>query len=81
MIAAKKMDILQEIGFSSEDAQRLVIMEGSQKVNKKTLSLLGTPLAIGSVAELLNHTEVWDYTVTKIIIRGIVRRKIIIKVK
>lgn len=80
-IASKKMDILQDIGFSSKDAQRLVIMEGSQKVNKKNLSLLGSSLVVGSVEELCNHSELWDYTVTDIIIKGITRRKLIIKVK
>lgn len=80
LIASAKMDILQNIGFSSVDARKLVLMEGSQKVNKKNLSLLGNPMAKGSVEELSNHTELWDYTVTGIEIKGFRRKKLIIQI-
>lgn len=79
-IASKKMNILQDIGFSSKDAQRIVIMEGCQKLTKANLSLLGQPLAIGSIEELSNHTEFQDSIVTGIEIKGIRRNKLIIKI-
>lgn len=80
LIASAKMDALQNIGLSSVDAQKIVLMEGSQKVNKKNLSLVGNPMAKGSIEELSNYTELWDYTVTDIEIKGFGRKKLIIQI-
>ena len=38
-IASKKMNLLHEAGMDYKDAQKLVIMEGKQKVNKTNSSL------------------------------------------
>lgn len=73
------MDALQNMGLSSVDAQKLVIMEGTQKINKNNLSLLGNPIAKGSIEELSNCTELWDYTVTSIEIKGFRRKRLIIQ--
>lgn len=56
-IAAKKMDLLHKAGMAYKDAQKLVILEGEQKVNKTNLSLLGKPLWTGTVEELSNTVE------------------------
>lgn len=79
-IASAKINDLQKIGFSSVDAQRLVIMEGTQKINKTNLSLLGNPIAKGSAEELSNYTELWDCIVTNIEIKGFARKKLIIRI-
>ena len=48
--------------------------------NKKNLSLVGNPMAKGSIEELSNYTELWDYTVTDIEIKGFGRKKLIIQI-
>lgn len=42
------MNLLHEAGMDYKDAQKLVIMEGKQKVNKTNSSLLGKTLWIGT---------------------------------
>ena len=80
LIASAKINALQNAGLSSTDAQRLVLMEGSQKINKNNLSLLGKPIVKGSAEEISNRTELWDYTVTNIEIKGFRRKKLIIQI-
>lgn len=58
-IASKKMNLLHEAGMDYKDAQKLVIMEGKQKVNKTNSSLLGKPLWIGTIQELSNKQSLW----------------------
>lgn len=79
-IAAKKMDILEKRGLSKQDAQKLVLMEGSQKVNKQNKSILGSPLISGTVEELTNHQELWNIPIEHFYFEGIFRRKLIITI-
>lgn len=80
-IASKKMDLLHEAGMDYKDAQKLVIMEGKQKVNKTNLSLLGEPLWIGTIEELSNKQNLWNKAVCYCHIKGLFRNKIQIVLK
>lgn len=80
-IASKKMDLLYEAGMDYKDAQKLVIMEGKQKVNKTNLSLLGEPLWIGTIEELSNKQNLWNKAVCYCHIKGLFRNKIQIVLK
>lgn len=80
-IASKKMDLLHEAGMAYEDAQKLVIMEGKQKVNKTNLSLLGIPIWTGTLDELSNKQNLWDKTVCNCYIKGLFRNRIQIIIK
>lgn len=80
-IASKKMDLLHEAGMDYKDAQKLVIMEGKQKVNKTNLSLLGKPLWIGTIEELSNKQNLWNKAVCYCHIKGLFRNKIQIVLK
>ena len=84
-IASKKIDLLHEAGMAYRDAQRLVIMEGEQKVNKTNLSLLGEPLWTGTIAELYeelyNKQNLWNKFVCDCCIKGLFRKKIQIIIK
>ena len=80
-IASKKMDLLYEAGMSYKDAQKLVIMEGEQKVNKTNLSLLGKPLWIGTIEELSYKQNLWNKSVCDCCIKGLFRKKIQIIIK
>lgn len=80
-IASKKMDLLYEAGMSCKDAQKLVIMEGEQKVNKTNLSLLGKLLWIGTIEELSNKQNLWNKSVCDCCIKGLFRKKIQIIIK
>lgn len=80
-IASKKMDLLYEAGMDYKDAQKLVIMEGKQKVNKTNLSLLGEPLWIGTIEELSNKQNLWNKAVCFCHIKGLFRNKIQIVLK
>ena len=66
-IASKKIDLLHEAGMAYKDAQKLVIMEGKQKINKTNLSLLGEPLWTGTIEELYeelyNKQNLWNKSV------------------
>lgn len=59
-----------------KDAQKFVIMEGKQKVNKTNLSLLGEPLWIGTIEELSNKQNLWNKSVCDCCINGLFRNKI-----
>lgn len=80
-IASKKMDLLHEAGMAYKDAQKLVIMEGKQKVNKTNLSLLGEPLWTGTIEELSNKQNLWNKSVLDCNIKGLFRKKIQIIIK
>lgn len=80
-IASKKMDLLHEAGMAYKDAQKLVIMEGKQKVNKTNLSLLGEPLWTGTIEELSNKQNLWNKSVFDCHIKGLFRKKIQIIIK
>lgn len=80
-IASKKMDLLHETGMAYKDAQKLVIMEGKQKVNKTNLSLLGEPLWTGTIRELSNKQNLWNKSVLDCNIKGLFRKKIQIIIK
>ena len=80
-IASKKMDLLHKAGMDYKDAQKLVIMEGKQKVNKTNLSLLGEPLWIGTIEELSNKQNLWNKAVCYCHIKGLLRNKIQIVLK
>ena len=80
-IASKKIDLLHEAGMAYKDAQRLVIMEGEQKVNKTNLSLLGEPLWTGTIEELSNKQNLWNKSVCDCYIKGLFRKKIQIIIK
>ena len=75
------MDLLYEAGMSCKDAQKLVIIEGEQKVNKTNLSLLGKPLWIGTIEELSNKQNLWNKSVCDCCIKGLFRKKIQIIIK
>lgn len=75
------MDLLHEAGMDYKDAQKLVIMEGKQKVNKTNLSLLGEPLWIGTIEELSNKQNLWNKAVCYCHIKGLFRNKIQIVLK
>ena len=64
-----------------KDAQKLVIMEGKQKVNKTNSSLLGKPLWIGTIQELSNKQSLWNKSVCDCCIKGLFRKKIQIIIK
>ena len=64
-----------------KDAQKLVIMEGEQKVNKTNSSLLGEPLWIGTIEELSNKQNLWNKSVCDCCIKGLFRKKIQIIIK
>lgn len=81
IIASRKIDLLHKIGLSYTNAQKFVIMEGRQKVNKDNLALLGSLIWIGSIDELSNQRNLWDKNVTDFHIKGIFRNKIEILVK
>lgn len=72
MIASKKIDLLHELGMSYKDAQKLIIMEGVQKVNKTNLSLLGEPLWTGTIEELSNKQNLWNKSVCDCHIKRVV---------
>lgn len=80
-IASKKMDLLHKAGMAYKDAQKLVIMEGEQKVNKTNLSLLGEPLWTGTIEELSNKQNLWNKSVLDCNIKGLFRKKIQIIIK
>ena len=80
-IASKKMDLLHKAGMAYKDAQKLVIMEGKQKVNKTNLSLLGEPLWTGTIEELYNKQNLWNKSVLDCEIKGLFRKKIQIIIK
>lgn len=80
-IASQKMDLLHEAGMTYRDAQKLVIMEGEQKVNKTNLSLLGEPLWTGTIEELANKQNLWNKSVLDCHIKGFSRKKIQIIIK
>lgn len=80
-IASKKMNLLHEAGMDYKDAQKLVIMEGKQKVNKTNSSLLGKPLWIGTIQELSNKQSLWNKSVCDCCIKGLFRKKIQIIIK
>ena len=75
------MDILHENGLPYSTAQKLVLMEGDQKVNKNSLSLLGTPIYVGSIEDLSNKQEFWNTIVETVDITGIFRKNIKIIIK
>ncbi len=75
-IAAKKMDLLHDEGLSYKDAQKWVIMEGKQKVNKSNLSLLGTPIWTGTIEELSNKQNLWNKSICYCYIKGFLHNKI-----
>lgn len=75
-IASKKMDLLHEAGLDYKDAQKLVIMEGKQEVNKINLSLLGEPLWTGTIEELSNEQNLWNKSVCDCNISGLFRNQI-----
>lgn len=77
-IATKFMDNLISNGIPTWKAQQLVILNGSPRLSKKNLKLLGEPIVVGSVDELSNHMELWERKVTDIHIQGIIRRKVIL---
>lgn len=81
LIASKKIDILTEIGLDYKIALKLIIMEGHQKVNKKNLSLLGTPIWSGNMDELSNKQNLLNKTICNYYIKGMFNRKIQIIVK
>lgn len=81
LIASRKMEILKSYGISDMDAQRLVIMEGKQRVNKKNLSLLGKPIWTGSFEELSNKQELFEEVVNNVHIVGLFRDKVEIILK
>lgn len=78
LIASKQIELLQEEGLSSDMAHRIVLLSGEQKINKRTLSLLGSPIVTGSVEKLSNSMELSNRTVCDIHIKGLFRRKLII---
>lgn len=80
-IASKKMDLLHDLGMDYKDAQKLVIMEGGQEVNKTNLSLLGEPLWTGTIQELSNKQNLWNKSVIGCNIKGLFRKKIQIIIK
>lgn len=80
-IASKKMDLLHDLGMAYKDAQKLVIMEGGQEVNKTNLSLLGEPLWTGTIQELSNKQNLWNKSVIGCNIKGLFRKKIQIIIK
>lgn len=67
--------------FKYKDAQKLVIMEGKQKVNKTNSSLLGKALWIGTIQELSNKQSLWNKSVCDCYIKGLFRKKIQIIIK
>jgi len=75
------MDLLHKAGMAYKDAQKLVIMEGKQKVNKTNLSLLGEPLWTGTIEELSNKQNLWNKSVLDCNIKGLFRKKIQIIIK
>lgn len=80
-IASKKMNLLHEAGMDYKDAQKLVIMEGKQKVNKTNSSLLGKPLWIVTIQELSNKQSLWNKSVCDCCIKGLFKEKIQIIIK
>ena len=76
LIASKKIDLLHELGMSYKDAQKLIIMEGGQKVNKTNLSLLGEPLWTGTIEELSSKQNLWNESVCDCHIKGLFRNKV-----
>lgn len=81
VIASKKMDLLTEAGLEYKDAQKLVIMEGNQRVNRQNLSLLGTPIWTGTLEELSNKQNLWNKSVCDCYIKGLFRKRILIIIK
>lgn len=81
IIASKKMDLLSKAGLEYRDAQKLIIMEGNQRVNRKNLSLLGIPIWTGTLEELSNKQNLWDKLVCDCYIKGLFRKKIQIIIK
>lgn len=80
-IASKKIDLLHEAGIPYNLAQKWIIMEGEQKVNKTNLSLLGEPLWTGTIEELSNKQNLWNKSVLDCNIKGLFRNKIQIIIK
>lgn len=76
LIATEKMNILEKEGLSEKAAQAFVILEGKQKVNKKNLSLLGTPVWKGTIETLTNQERFYDEPVRNCYIKGIFRNRI-----
>lgn len=76
MVASKKMDILHRDGLPYHMAQKLVIMEGNQRLSRSNLLLLGTPLYIGAIEELSNRQDLWNKQVCEIVVKGLLRKKI-----
>jgi hypothetical protein len=76
MIASKKMDILREQGLAYPYAQKWVILEGKQKINKKNLALLGKPIFTGTLEDLSNKCDLWNKEVCGCHVSGIFRNKL-----
>lgn len=75
-IESKKIELLQEEGFSYIGALKMVFLEGEQKVNRKNLSLLGKPIWQGNIDELSNQQDLWDKNICSLHITGLFRNKI-----
>lgn len=75
-IASKKMNLLNKMGLSYTDAQKLIIMEGNQKINKSNLSLLGMPIWTGTIEALSNKQSFWNKCVLDCNITGLFKHKI-----
>ena len=76
MIASAKMDLLTKAGLEYSTAQKLVIMEGNQRINKKNLSLLGVPIWTGTLDELFNYQNLWNESVCDCYVKGFFRKKL-----
>lgn len=81
-IASAKIDLLFNAGLDYKDAQKLVIMEGKQKANKRNLALLGTPIWTGDWNRVIEelHDKHKQAVLNKIVcncyIKGPFRNKI-----
>lgn len=76
MIATKKINLLLEIGVDYAHAQRAVIMEGRQKLNKRNMSLLGSPIWAGTLSELYNSPHMWNKMVDSCHVKGLFRKTV-----
>ena len=81
MLASKKMNLLAESGMDYKDAQKWIILEGKQRINRKELSILGTPFWAEKVRELPDKVDFQNLQICNCCIEGIFRRKIILIVK
>lgn len=76
MIASEQIELLHEAGMTYKEAVIQLCLSGEPKYNKANLSLLGTPIWIGTIEELSNRSDLWSKYVYDCRIFGLFRNKI-----